>query len=85
MNTTDRVLAFLMKHPESDCSDVGTVIDNRRGRISASTGGGDYAAQMLLGRLRKAGLVEHARSEGATRWRLTPRGIKRAVDRRVCR
>ncbi len=85
MTTTDRVLAYLMKHPESGCSDIGTVINNRRGRVTASTGGGDYAAQMLLGRMRKAGLVEHAPSEGSTKWRLTRAGIKRGVDRGVIR
>jgi hypothetical protein len=46
----------------------------RRGRISSSNGGGDYAAQCFFGKLRKAGLVEYAPSEGSTLWRLTPAG-----------
>ncbi len=44
------------------------------GRGVSSNGGGDYAAQMLLGRLKKAGLVEYAPSEGSTRWRLSTKG-----------
>lgn len=46
----------------------------RFGRGVSSNGGGDYAAQMLLGRLKKAGLVEYATSEGSTRWRLSTKG-----------
>ena len=52
----------------------------RGGRGVSSNGGGDYAAQMLLGRLKKAGLVEYATSEGSTRWRLSTKGQK-AVGR----
>lgn len=46
----------------------------RPGRGVSSNGGGDYAAQMLLGRLKKAGLVEYATSEGSSRWRLSAKG-----------
>jgi hypothetical protein len=46
----------------------------RCGRGVSSNGGGDYAAQMLLGRLKKAGLVEYASSEGSTRWCLSTKG-----------
>lgn len=47
----------------------------KRGRTTSSGGGGDYAAQMLLGRLRRAGLAEHAPGyEGATRWQATAKG-----------
>jgi len=51
--------------PEREC---------RPGRGVSVNGGGDYAAQMLLGRLKKAGLVEYATSEGSTRWRLSTKG-----------
>ena len=44
------------------------------GRGVSSNGGGDYAAQMLLGRLKKAKLVEYAPGEGSTRWRLSTKG-----------
>lgn len=44
------------------------------GRGVSSNGGGDYAAQMLLGRLKKVGLVEYAPGEGSTRWRLSTKG-----------
>lgn len=81
-STTDLVLAYLARHGPSGCSDVGTVIATRKGRISAGTGGGDYAAQMLLGRLRKAGLVEDARGAGSTRWQLTNAGRERAHGRK---
>ena len=47
------------------------------GRGVSSNGGGDYAAQMLLGRLKKAGLVEYAASEGSTRWRLSATGLQK--------
>ena len=78
MTTTQRVLRFLLKHGPSDCSTIGTVIDNRHGRISAATGGGDYATQMLLGRMRKAGLVRTIVSEGSSRWDVTSRGRQEA-------
>lgn len=77
VSTTDRVLAYLAKYPSSGSSDVGTVINNRRGRIASASGGGDYAAQMLLGRMRKAGLIEQAPSEGSTKWKLTSAGRTR--------
>ena len=51
--------------PEREC---------RPGRGVSVNGGGDYAAQMLLGRLKKAGLVEYASSEGSTRWCLSTKG-----------
>lgn len=80
MKTTDRVLQYLLKHGPSGCFEVGTCIDNRRGRISSVNGGGDYAAQMLLGRMRSAGLVRDDGSTGSTRWELTPAGRRRAQE-----
>jgi hypothetical protein len=77
VTTTLAVLRFLVKHGPSGCSNIGTVIDNRHGRIAAGTGGGDYAAQMLLGCLKKAGLVRHSPSEGSTLWKITPAGKAR--------
>ncbi len=66
------------------CFDVGNAVWPNRpvrgGRGVSVNGGGDYAAQMLLGRLKKAGLVEHAPSKGSTRWRLSGEGL-REVDR----
>lgn len=46
----------------------------QRGRVTSSGGGGDYAAQMMLGRMKRAGLVRHAQSEGSTRWEVTELG-----------
>lgn len=79
--TTIRVLRYLINHGPSGCSLVGTVIDNRRGsRFGVSTnGGGDYAAQMLLGRMKKAGLVRHAPSEGSSLWEVTTQGREKAA------
>lgn len=79
-STTGRVLRYLLEHGPSGCADVGTVITNRtgtRGGVS-SNGGGDYAAQMLLGRLKKSGLVRHAPSDGSSLWTLTEAGVRRA-------
>jgi len=75
LTTTQRAILYLHKHGPSSASDVGTVIDNRHGRIAAVTGGGDYAAQMLLGRMRKAGIVRVGNYEGASRWELTIAGL----------
>ncbi len=48
---------------------------DRTGRCGhAITGGGDYAAQMLLGRMRKAGLVRTTHDPGSSRWELTTKG-----------
>jgi hypothetical protein len=46
----------------------------KRGRTTSASGGGDYAAQMLLGRMRKIGLVQTTRSEGSSRWEVTALG-----------
>lgn len=43
----------------------------RRGHVVSSNGGGDYAAQMLLGRLRRRGLVRTLHTEGSSRWVLS--------------
>ena len=51
----------------------------KRGRVVPSRGGGDYAAQMLLGRMKKAGLVRHAPSEGSSLWEVTDLGRKEAA------
>ncbi len=48
---------------------------DRTGRRGQSIcGGGDYAAQMLLGRMRKLGLVRTTHDPGASRWELTLNG-----------
>ena len=60
------------------CNEVGASVwperECRPGRGVSVNGGGNYAAQMLLGRLKKAGLVEYASSEGSTRWCLSTKG-----------
>jgi len=60
---------------------VGTVVwkGKKRGKTTSMGGGGDYAAQMLLGRMKKAGLVRHAPSEGSTRWEVTALGRAEAA------
>lgn len=47
---------------------------NRTSKGFSSGGGGDYAAQMLLGRLRRKGWAQVARGEGSSRWELTAAG-----------
>lgn len=76
--TTQKVLRYLIKHGTSSAGEVGSVIDKRHGRIAAVQGGGDYAAQMLLGRMRKAGLVRTIASEGSSRWEVTSLGRREA-------
>lgn len=81
--TEQRALLYLsaVARDGASCFDVGHAVwPERGGRVASASGGGDYAAQMLLGRLKKAGLVEHAPSEGSTRWRLTAEGL-RAVQK----
>lgn len=87
MSTTRRALLYLYSATGRDgvsCFDVGNAVWPERpvrgGRGVSSNGGGDYAAQMLLGRLKKAGLVEHAPSDGASLWRLSDEG-RREVRR----
>lgn len=69
-------LRVLLDHGPTGASIFGSVLwrDRRRGRTSSSGGGGDYAAQMFLGRLKRLGLVRHAASEGSTLWELAPLG-----------
>jgi hypothetical protein len=53
-----------------------------RGRTVSANGGGDYAAQCFLGRLRKRGLVETDKSPAGSMvsiWTLTPAG-RRALQ-----
>jgi len=81
---SQRALMYLFSSGGNEgvsCFDVGDAVwpDRdvvRAGRGVANGGGGDYAAQMLLGRLKKAGLVEHAPSEGSSRWRLSTKGLR---------
>ncbi len=69
---------YLAVHGPSSADLVGGAVwrDRPRGRVTSSGGGGDYAAQMLLGRMKAAGLVCHSRAhrEGSTRWEVTPLG-----------
>jgi len=84
---SQRALLFLYEnagHHGVSCFDVGNAVWPERvirgGRGVSINGGGDYAAQMLLGRLKKAGLVEHAPNEGSSRWRLSPKGLQKIEE-----
>ena len=69
-----KVLDYLRKYPYgTSASMVGAEIwDNKkRGRVVASQGGGDYAAQMLLGRMRKKGWVNTLFQDGSSQWVVT--------------
>lgn len=69
-NVTQQVLLALLKQAKADrdagltAGEIGGILwQARKGRVCSVNGGGDYAAQMLLGRMRKAGLVRvHPRS-----------------------
>ena len=79
LTATQRALLCLQAADRygASCYDVGHAAwPERAGRVASASGGGDYAAQMLLGRLKKAGLVEYAPSEGSTRWRLSQKGLR---------
>lgn len=64
---------------------VGAVAwPHRTGRRFSANGGGDYAAQMLLGRLRRRGFVAVVRGgEGSSMWELTAAGRVAVVDRPI--
>ena len=72
---------YLVANGPATADMVGAAVwkGKKRGKTTSSGGGGDYAAQMLLGRMKKAGLVQHARFEGATRWEVTPLGRAEAA------
>lgn len=81
-SSTERALLYLYTaagHAGVAACEVGGAVwpdrELRGGRGVSHNGGGDYAAQMLLGRLKKAGFVEHASSEGSSRWRLSVKGL----------
>lgn len=82
LTTSQRALLYLYRGADQEgvsCFDVGEAVwPDRKGRIASNGGGGDYAAQMLLGRLKKSGLVEHAPSAGSSRWRLSQEGRRLA-------
>jgi len=50
---------------------------DRKSKGTSMGGGGDYPAQMLLGRLKKKGLVRHSMRfrDGSTVWELTATGL----------
>jgi len=79
-----RILAYLISAGPSSAQILGERAflgrrTRQNGRIGASQGGGDYAAQMLLGRLKRAGIVQHASSgdyDGCSLWEITTKGRK---------
>ena len=75
-SATHRALDFMMGSAPTSASIIGGAVwrDVKRGRSVPSRGGGDYAAQMLLGRLRKSGWVHVANSDGSSRWAITAAG-----------
>lgn len=86
MTVSYRALLILFDHERQSAGELGARLwgDSRRGRVSSSNGGGDYAAQMLLGRLRKKDLVRvsaHSVGCDASLWELTSKG--RAVAENI--
>jgi hypothetical protein len=75
MKTGDRALSLLAQHGSMTAGELGARLwPNRTGRGVSSNGGGDYAAQMLLGRLRSRNLVGTINSDGSSVWALTGSG-----------
>lgn len=78
---TYRALVILAGRGPMAAGDFGgdLWLGQKRGRTVSSNGGGDYAAQQFLGRLRKLGLVRTAREtdawRGSSRWEITPEGL----------
>lgn len=81
ITVSDRVILCLGKVDSTSASIVGAIVwPNRTKRGAANHGGGDYAAQMLLGKLRKQGLVQTTHHSGSSRWALTAKGRLRYRD-----
>lgn len=74
MTKTEQALFFLAPRARV-AGEVGAHLwPDRETSIRSCNGGGDYAAQMFLGRLRSRGLVRDSGGEGTTLWELTPAG-----------
>lgn len=76
-------LAFLRSQratpPSAGC--VGAHLwPDRDGAIVAAHGGGDYQAQMYLGRLRRLGWVRTLSTGGSSAWGLTADGHNALLD-----
>jgi hypothetical protein len=75
MKTVDRALALLAHYGNMTAGELGARLwPGRRSRGVSSNGGGDYAAQMLLGRLRKRNFVGTIYGSGASVWAVTRDG-----------
>lgn len=48
--------------------------DMKRGKTTSSGGGGDFGAQMFLGRLRRLGFAQTTHDPGSSRWEATSVG-----------
>jgi predicted transcriptional regulator len=80
-SVTECALVFLAEagHHGLGASTLGARLwPSRTSKGCSNGGGGDYAAQMLLGRMRKAGLVRTQRTEGSSVWEVTPLGMAKA-------
>lgn len=70
----DRALAVLKRGPTSAGIVGSRLWPDRKTRGTAVQGGGDYAAQMLLGQMRRNGLVRVQHGDGSSIWELTECG-----------
>lgn len=81
--TTERALVAMQRWQPNyggmAASSLGAILwPDRTSHVIAQQGGGDYAAQMLLGRMRRAGLVRVLPGSGSSRWGLTGEGHRAA-------
>lgn len=82
MTETQKACLTHLRDHRDGCDAAGGVgaalWPDRTGAINSSNGGGDYKAQMYLGRLRKKGWVrvryEGLYDAGSSNWELTPAG-----------
>ena len=73
---TFKALVILTREGQISADDFGASLwkDKKRGRVTSSGGGGDYGAQMFLGRLKKRGYARSAHTLGSSLWEATAAG-----------
>lgn len=73
---TYNALVILTGRGPMSADEFGTDLwaGRKRGKTSSNGGGGDYGAQMFLGRLKKLGFARTTHDPGSSRWEVTPAG-----------
>lgn len=79
--TTVRALRLLAKAPLYSGEFGAELWRERKGKATSMGGGGDYAAQCFLGRMRKQGLAQTQHTEGSSVWEITPLGREQLLNK----